>query len=140
MNTMSVSPIAPASQVMSKDDVEKKILNVEVQPGRRVRNVCGVLAAAVYGLLGCPVCCCFCCGCGGKFPAAPMVPSDVKGDVGKMSREDRAMFNVESHLMALVLGCSPASWCTACMCCGACGSCGPHGAAKLATLVGSEKR
>lgn len=124
---------------MSKDDLGCKILEVEVQPGKRARNVCGILTAAVYGLLGCPVCCCFCCGCGGKFPASPMVPDDVKADILKMPHEARTLFNVESHLLAVVLGCSPASWCTACMCCGGCGTCGPYGTAKMGAMANSQR-
>ena len=133
------SAVAPMSQVMmSKEEVEKKILDTETQPGRRGRNVCDIFTAAVYGLLGCPMCCCFCCGFCGKFPAAPMVPRDVKGDVAKMPSDQRSMFNAESHVLAMVLGCSPISWCSACMCCGGCGAAGPHSTAKVTTLFNAR--
>jgi hypothetical protein len=116
---------------MDKDGITNRILETEVESGGRARNVCGILTAAVYGMLGCPVCCCFCCGCGGKFPAGPMVPNDVKADVLKMPPEAQTLFNVETHFMAAVLGCNPANWCTACLCCGGCGKCGPYGTVKL---------
>jgi len=124
---------------MSGDDIMDKILDEEIQTGRRWRNVCGVLTSALYGMVGCPVCCCFFCGCGCQFPAAPMVPTGIKEDVSKMAIEGRVMFNVESHLLAAALGCSPVSYLTACMCCGLCGACGPYGTAKLVALFSGNE-
>lgn len=111
---------------MTKDDVNQRILEIEdrVHPAR---NVCGIFTAALYGLFGCPVCCCFCCGCNGKFPAGPLVPVEAELE---LPRDARTVFNIETHILATVLGCSPVSWCTACMCCGSCGKYGPYGTAK----------
>ena len=130
--------VSPASQSMTKDDAVERILCVETRPERKARNVCGIVTAALYGLVGCPLCCCFFCGCCGKFPAAPMVPSDegVKDAVARLPREERVLFNCESHLMAAALGTSAP--CAACVCCGMCGTCGPYGTAKLVALARSK--
>lgn len=129
--------LPPVTQVMNKDKVVDKIMQHETEVNGKCNNVCNIITAAVCGMIGCPLCCWFCCGCCGKCAPTAMVPRDegIKGLVEKLSPDERTVLNCEGHVLAMALGCSPTSWCTACMCCGVCGKCGPFATGKLVAMV-----